>query len=165
MHKKVLQLLVDNTSGVLSRISGLFSRRGYNIESITAGVTADPRYTRITIVTSGDDEILDQIEKQVAKLVDVRDIKELRAGESVYRELALIKVKVSAERRQGVISVVDIFRAKIVDVSKDSLIIELTGNQDKIEAFIDLLDGYEILELARTGIAGLGRGIENVTYL
>ena len=165
MHRKVLQLLVDNTSGVLSRISGLFSRRGYNIESITAGVTADPRYTRITIVTSGDDEILDQIEKQVAKLVDVRDIKELRPGESVYRELALIKVKVSADRRQGVISVVDIFRAKIVDVSKESLIIELTGNQDKIEAFIDLLDGYEILELARTGIAGLGRGIENVTYL
>ena len=165
MHRKVLQLLVDNTSGVLSRISGLFSRRGYNIESITADVTADPRYTRITIVTSGDDEILDQIEKQVAKLVDVRDIKELRPGESVYRELALIKVKVSAERRQGVISVVDIFRAKIVDVSKDSLIIELTGNQEKIEAFIDLLDGYEILELARTGIAGLGRGIENVTYL
>ena len=115
MHRKVLQLLVDNTSGVLSRISGLFSRRGYNIESITAGVTADPRYTRITIVTSGDDEILDQIEKQVAKLVDVRDIKELRPGESVYRELALIKVKVSADRRQGVISVVDIFRAKIVD--------------------------------------------------
>ncbi len=165
MHRKVLQLLVDNTSGVLSRISGLFSRRGYNIESITAGVTADPRYTRITIVTSGDDEILDQIEKQVAKLVDVRDIKELRPGESVYRELALIKVKVSADRRQGVISVVDIFRAKIVDVSKDSLIIELTGNQDKIDAFINLLDGYEILELARTGIAGLGRGIENVTYL
>ena len=165
MHRKVLQLLVDNTSGVLSRISGLFSRRGYNIESITAGVTADPRYTRSTIVTSGDDEILDKIEKQVAKLVDVRDIKELRPGESVYRELALIKVKVSAERRQGVISVVDIFRAKIVDVSKDSLIIELTGNQEKIEAFIDLLDGYEILELARTGIAGLGRGIENVTYL
>ena len=165
MHRKVLQLLVDNTSGVLSRISGLFSRRGYNIESTTAGVTADPRYTRITIVTSGDDEILDQIEKQVAKLVDVRDIKELKPGESVYRELALIKVKVSADRRQGVISVVDIFRAKIVDVAKDSLIIELTGNQEKIEAFIDLLDGYEILELARTGIAGLGRGIENVTYL
>ena len=116
-------------------------------------------------MTSGDDEILDQIEKQVAKLVDVRDIKELKPSESVYRELALIKVKVSAEKRQGVISVVDIFRAKIVDVSKDSLIIELTGNQEKIGAFIDLLDGYEILELARTGIAGLGRGIENVTYL
>ncbi len=165
MHRKVLQLLVDNTSGVLSRISGLFSRRGYNIESITAGVTADPRYTRITIVTSGDDEILDQIKKQVAKLVDVRDIKELKPSESVYRELAMIKVKTSAEQRQGVIAVADIFLAKIVDVSKDSLIIELTGNQDKIEAFISLLEGYEILELARTGIAGLGRGTENVTYL
>lgn len=165
MHRKVLQLLVDNTAGVLSRISGLFSRRGYNIESITAGVTADSRYTRITIVTSGDDEILDQIEKQVAKLVDVKDIKELRTNESVYRELVLIKVKTSAEQRQSIAAIVDIFRAKIIDVSTDSLIIELTGNQDKIEAFINLLDGYEILELARTGIAGLGRGTENVTYL
>ena len=165
MQKKVFQLLVDNTSGVLSRISWLFSRRGYNIESITAGVTADPRFSRITIVTSGDDVILEQIEKQVGKLVDVRDIKELKPDESVYRELILIKVKATAEQRQGVIAVADIFRAKIVDVAKESLIIELTGNQNKIEAFIGLLDGYEILELARTGIAGLSRGIENVTYI
>lgn len=98
MRKKVFQLLVDNTSGVLSRISGLFSRRGYNIETITAGVTADPRITRITIVANGDDEILEQIEKQVSKLVDVRDIRELKPEESVYRELALIKVSVSAEK-------------------------------------------------------------------
>ncbi|MDE7251085.1 MAG: acetolactate synthase small subunit, partial [Lachnospiraceae bacterium] len=160
MRKKVFQLLVDNTSGVLSRISGLFSRRGYNIESITAGLTADPRYTRITIVASGDDEILDQIEKQVAKLIDVRDIKELKPESSVYRELALIKVRTNSEQRQGVIAVSDIFRAKIIDVAADSLIIELTGNQDKIDAFIDLLDGYEILEIARTGIAGLGRGTD-----
>lgn len=165
MQKKVFQLLVDNTSGVLSRISGLFSRRGYNIESITAGVTADPRFTRITIVASGDDEILEQIEKQVGKLVDVRDIKELKPEESVYRELVLIKVKASPEERQSVIAVSDIFRAKIIDVAPESLIIELTGNQSKIDAFIGLLDGYEILELARTGIAGLGRGIENVTYI
>lgn len=165
MRRKVFQLLVDNTSGVLSRISGLFSRRGYNIESITAGVTADPRFSRITIVTSGDDEILDQIEKQVSKLVDVRDVKELEPDSSVYRELALIKVRTDSEQRQGVIAVADIFRAKIIDVASDSLIIELTGNQAKIEAFINLLDGYEILELARTGIAGLGRGTENVTYL
>ena len=165
MQNKVFQLLVDNTSGVLSRISGLFSRRGYNIESITAGLTADPRFTRITIVASGDDEILDQIEKQVGKLVDVRDIKELKPDESVYRELALIKVRASSTERQGVIAVADIFRAKIIDVAQESLIVELTGNQDKIDAFIKLLDGYEILELARTGIAGLGRGIENVTYL
>ena len=165
MQKKVFQLLVDNTAGVLSRISGLFSRRGYNIESITAGVTADPKYTRITIVAMGDDEILDQIEKQVAKLVDVRDVKELKPESSVYRELALIKVKVSAKERAGVINIADIFRAKIIDVGPESLIIELTGNQDKIDAFLNLLSGYEILELARTGIAGLGRGIENVTYL
>lgn len=165
MQKKVFQILVDNTSGVLSRISGLFSRRGYNIESITAGVTADPRFTRITIVASGDYAILDQIEKQLAKLVDVRDIKELKPECSVYRELAMVKVRADAMQRQGVIAVADIFRAKIIDVAADSLMIELTGNQEKIEAFIKLLDGYEILELARTGIAGLGRGTENVTYL
>lgn len=165
MQKKVFQLLVDNTSGVLSRIAGLFSRRGYNIESITAGVTADPRFTRITIVTSGDDEILDQIEKQVSKLVDVRDIKVLEPDSSVYRELVLIKVKVGADNRQAVIAMADIFRAKIVDVATDSLMVEITGNQNKIEAFINLLDGYEILELARTGITGLGRGTDNVTYL
>lgn len=165
MQKKVFQLLVDNTAGVLSRIAGLFSRRGYNIESITAGVTADPRFTRITIVTSGDDEILDQIEKQVSKLVDIRDIHELEPEESVYRELALVKVRASAEQRQSIISVADIFRGSIIDVSPESLIIEITGNQSKIDAFLKLLEGYEILELARTGIAGLGRGIENVIYL
>lgn len=165
MQKKVFQLLVDNTAGVLSRISGLFSRRGYNIESITAGVTADERFSRITIVASGDDEILDQIEKQVAKLVDVRDIKELKPENSVYRELCLIKVKADPAQRQGVIAIAGVFRANVVDVSNDSLTVELTGAQDKIKAFIDLLDGYEILELARTGIAGLGRGTENVTYL
>ncbi|MBQ3792828.1 MAG: acetolactate synthase small subunit [Lachnospiraceae bacterium] len=165
MQRKVFQLLVDNTSGVLSRISGLFSRRGYNIESITAGTTADPRFTRITIVTDGDDAILEQIEKQVAKLVDVRDIKELKPEESVYRELSLIKVRVNDSQRQNIIAIADIFRGNIIDVSKDSLIIELTGNQEKVDAFMKLLDGYEILELARTGIAGLNRGTEHVTYL
>ncbi len=165
MQKKVFQILVDNTSGVLSRISGLFSRRGYNIESITAGTTADPRYTRITIVASGDDAILDQIEKQVAKLVDVRDIKELKPECSVYRELAMVKVKADDSQRQGVIALANVYRANIVDVAKDSLMVELTGKQEKIDAFISLLDGYEILELARTGIAGLGRGTEGVIYL
>lgn len=165
MQKKVFQLLVDNTSGVLSRISGLFSRRGYNIESITAGVTADPRFTRITIVASGDNDILDQIEKQVGKLVDVRDIRELKPDESVYRELCLIKVEAGAEKRQSIVAVADIFRAKIVDVAPDSLIIELTGDQSKIDAFIGLLDGHNILELARTGIAGLSRGKENVIWI
>ena len=165
MKRRVFQLLVENTSGVLSRISGLFSRRGYNIESITAGVTADPKISRITIVANGDDEILNQIEKQVAKLVDVCDVKELKPDQSVYRELALIKVKADAKSREGVISLANVFRANIIDVSEQGLIIEITGGQDKIEAFINLLSGYEILELARTGIAGLSRGSENVTYL
>ena len=165
MHKKAFQLLVDNTYGVLSRISGLFSRRGYNIESITAGVTADPKYTRITIVASGDDDILDQIEKQVRKLVDVREINELPPEESVYRELALIKVRVDDVKRESVIAITNIFRGNIVDVALDSLIIEITGNQGKIDAFLKLLSGYEILELARTGIAGLSRGTDKVVYL
>ena len=164
MQKKVFQLLVNDTSGVLSRITGLFSRRGYNIESITAGTTADTKVSRITIVTSGDDEILEQIEKQLAKLEDVRAITELKPDESVYRELIMIKVKASAEQRQSIIAVADIFRAKIIDVAAESLIIELTGNQSKIDAFLGLLDGYQILEQARTGIAGLGRGTEHIMY-
>ena len=162
--KKAFQILVDNSSGVLSRISGLFSRRGYNIESISAGVTADPRITRITIVASGDAEILEQIEKQVSKLVDVRDIRELTAEDSVFRELALIKVKASAQDRQGIIAVANVFRANIIDVGSENLIIEITGSQSKIEAFLKLLDGYEILELARTGVAGLFRGVDKVIY-
>ncbi|MCR5673278.1 MAG: acetolactate synthase small subunit [Lachnospiraceae bacterium] len=162
---KVIQLIVDNTSGVLSRISGLFSRRGYNIESITAGITADPRYTRITIVTSGDENILEQIEKQVGKLIDVRDIRVLDPEDSVYRELVLIKVKVGEAKRQALITVCDVFRSKIIDITKDSMIIELTGIQSKINAFIELLSDYEILEIARTGIAGLRRGSDGVIYL
>ena len=165
MHKKAFQLIVDNTSGVLSRISGLFSRRGYNIESITAGVTADPRFTRITIVASGDDEILDQIEKQVGKLVDVRDIRELEPDSSVFRELALIKVRANAKEREGIIAVANVFRAKIVDVGAESLVIEVTGSQSKLAAFLNLLSGYEILKLARTGIAGLTRGVDRVVYI
>ena len=166
MQKRVFQLLVDNTSGVLSRISGLFSRRGYNIESITAGVTADPRFTRITIVTSGDEDILEQIEKQV----DVRDIKELDPEDSVYRELVLVKVKVDPkkrlETRQGVEFLANNFRAKIIDVGAENLIVEFTGNHSKVNALIQrFTEEYEVLELARTGITGLGRGIENVTYI
>ena len=163
--QRVYSLIVDNTTGVLSRISGLFSRRGYSIDSITAGVTADPRFTRITIVASGDELILSQIEKQVRKLEDVIQIKVLKPEESVYRELIMIKVRANAAERAEIISVADTFRAKIVDVETGSLMIELTGNQSKLEAFLNLLDGYEILELARTGITGLSRGSKDVTYI
>ncbi|MBR4993190.1 MAG: acetolactate synthase small subunit [Lachnospiraceae bacterium] len=165
MKKKVFQLLVDNTPGVLSRISGLFTRRGYNIESITAGETADPKYTRITIVTSGEDDVLIQIRKQVEKLVDVRDVKELKPESSVFSELALIKVRANITNRQNIISLSEVFKADIKDVGQESVIIEMTGSSEKIDTFLTLLEGHEVLELARTGIAGLGRGIENVTYL
>ena len=132
MRKQVLSLLVENTSGVLSHISGLFSRRGYNIDSFSAGVTADPK---------------------------------LQDGESVCRELILVKIKINDTQRQAVLSVANIFRAKIVDVSNDSMVIELTGGQSKLDAFLDLLRGYDILELARTGITGLSRGSSNVTII
>ena len=165
MRKQVLSLLVENTSGVLSHISGLFSRRGYNIDSFSAGVTADPRFTRITVVSSGDEQILEQIEKQLAKLEDVIDIKKLQDGESVCRELILVKIKINDTQRQAVLSVANIFRAKIVDVSNDAMVIELTGGQSKLDAFLDLLRGYDILELARTGITGLSRGSSNVTII
>ena len=165
MKRRVLSMLVDNTSGVLSRVSGLFSRRGYNIDSLTVGETADPRYSRMTVVVRGDELILDQITKQLAKLIDVVDIKTLQDGESVTRELILVKVRADAEHRQDMVSTAGIFRANIVDVGVDSLTIEMTGNQSKIEAFIGLLMGYEILELARTGITGLSRGADDVRYL
>ena len=164
MRKQVYSLLVDNNPGVLSRISGLFSRRGYSIDSISAGTTADPRFTRITVVASGDEQILEQIEKQVRKLVDVREIKLLHDNESVCRELVMVKVSANAKQRAELISIAEIFRAKIVDVEKDSLIIELTGNQNKLEGFLNLMDGFEILEVARTGITALSRGTKDVTY-
>ena len=165
MRKQALSILVENTSGVLSHISGLFSRRGYNIDSFSSGVTADPRYTRITIVASGDEQILEQIEKQLAKLEDVRNIKKLEPGTSVTRELILVKIKAKDTERQAILSVTNIFHGKVVDVTNDSMVIELTGHQDKLDAFMDLLQGYEILELARTGITGLSRGSADVTYL
>ena len=139
----VLSLLVDNTAGVLARVAGLFSRRGYNIESLTVGVTADPRYSRMTVVSLGDQTVLEQIKNQLNKLEDVRDIKELQPDRSVY----------------------SIFRATIVDVGKDSLTVMLTGDQSKLDALINLLEDYEILELARTGLTGLERGAEDIRML
>jgi len=162
--QRVFSLIVDNNPGVLSRISGLFTRRGYSIDSISAGVTADPRFTRITIVAQGDELILSQIEKQVAKLEEIRRVKVLKPEDSVYRELIMVKVKANKAERAEIISVVDIFRAKVVDVEKESLMVEMTGAQSKIEAFLNMLDGYEILELARTGITALSRGCDDVAW-
>ena len=162
--QRVYSLIVDNNPGVLSRISGLFSRRGYSIDSISAGVTADPRFTRITIVASGDELILSQIEKQVGKLEEIRRVKVLKPEDSVYRELIMIKVRADRTERAEIIAVADIFRAKVVDVESQSLMIELTGTQAKIQAFMNLLEGYEILEVARTGITALSRGSDDIAH-
>ena len=155
MKKRVISLLVDNTAGVTQRVTSLFSRRGYNIDSITGGETADPRFSRITVVAEGDDDVLEQITKQLRKLVDVVDLKVLDPSNSVTRELVLVKIRVSPEQRQDVITMADVFRGRVVDVGRNSLIIELTGTRDKLDAFLRLLDRYEILELARTGFTGL----------
>ncbi len=162
MRKQVFSLLVNNNAGLLSRVAGLFSRRGYNIDSITSGATMNDRVTRITVVARGDEQILSQIQKQLAKLEDVIDIKVLEDGKSVCRELIMVKVKANAAQRAEIISIADIFRAKIVDVEMESLMLEMTGTQSKVEAFLNMLSVYEILELARTGITGLSRGSEDV---
>lgn len=163
--QKVYSLIVENTSGVLSHVSGLFSRRGYNIDSFSSGVTADPRFTRLTIVASGDDAILTQIEGQLAKLEDVLHIKELVPRGSVTRELMLVKISAKDADRQSVLTITEIFHGKVVDVTRDSMVIEITGNQDKLISFLDMISDYEILELARTGITGLSRGSDDVIYL
>ena len=160
MRKQIFSLLVCNNTGLLSRVAGLFSRRGYSIDSITAGTTMDERYTRLTVVASGDEQILSQIEKQLQKLEDVVDIKILADGESVCRELVMIKIRAGASQRAEVASLADIFRAKIVDVSTETLMMELTGNQNKLDAFMNLLSDYDVVELVRTGITGLQRGME-----
>ncbi|MGI5969076.1 MAG: acetolactate synthase small subunit [Lachnospiraceae bacterium] len=154
----VLSILVDNTSGVLSRVSGLFSRRGYNIDSLTVGETENPLISRMTVVVTGDEGILEQIKKQVSKLEDVKEIVELMPDSSVCRELILIKVRATAMERTSLNTIANIFRANVVDVSAEHMMIELTGTISKIDAFIKLLDGFEIDELVRTGITGLTRG-------
>ena len=158
MSKVVLSILVNNTSGVLSRVTGLFSRRGYNIDSLTVGETENPAFSRMTVSVTGDDIVLEQIEKQVNKLEDVKSVKQLTGEASVCRELILVKVEANREARPAINAIVEIFRAKIVDVADNSMMIELTGNQEKLDAFIKLIEGYEIKDLVRTGISGLARG-------
>lgn len=155
--RKVLSILVENTSGVLSRVSGLFSRRGYNISSLTVAETENPELSRMTVVAEGDEQILVQIKNQLLKLEDVIEITELKSRESVCRELMLIKVSANNEQRTSLSTIADIFHAKVVDVSNDSIMMELTGNQDKLDSFIKMLCDYEIIEMVRTGVTGLMR--------
>ena len=162
MEKHVLSALVKNSSGVLSRVSGLFSRRGYNIDSLTVGRTEDPSISRMTITLMGDDNVLEQVKKQLNKLEDVVRVINFTANESVYRELVLIKVKANAKNRSAINETVKIFRSKIIDLSTDTLTIELTGDEEKISALINLMEEYGIEELVRTGVTALQRGEKTI---
>ncbi|WAM34229.1 acetolactate synthase small subunit [Caldicellulosiruptor morganii] len=156
--KYTLSVLVENHPGVLSRVAGLFSRRGFNIDSLAVGVTEDPAISRMTIVVNGDDYIVEQVTKQLNKLIDVIKVKKLDPKEAVERELALIKVNASSQTRSDIIQITEIFRANIVDVSKETLTIEISGDEDKIDALIELLKQYGIREVVRTGLIAIERG-------
>jgi acetolactate synthase-1/3 small subunit len=149
---------VDNHAGVLSRVSGLFSRRGYNIDSLSVGETENPKISRITVAVTCDDIICEQIRKQVDKLVDVRKVTELPQETGVYRELALIKISVNAYNRMDIIGIAGVFRADVVDVSPESVMLEITGDERKISALMRLMEPYGIISAARTGMTALGRG-------
>lgn len=158
MDRFVLSVLVENKAGVLSRVSGLFSRRGYNIDSLTVCETHNPNQSRMTIVVRGDEYILEQIQKQLAKLQEVISIKKAERATSVQREMALVKVKAEANTRGTLIETCDIYKARIVDVGLESVIIEITGSEEKIESLLRLLQPYGILEYVRTGLNCMDRG-------
>lgn len=156
--KHTISLLVENKPGVLSRVAGLFSGRGFNIESLSVAETIEPHVSRMTILTSGNDQVLEQITKQLNKLINVIKVVDFKSNEYVARELALIKVCVTDTTRSEVLSIVDIFRGKVVDVSAESYTIEITGDEEKVRAIIDLFRPMGIKEIARTGCAALTRG-------
>ena len=156
--RHIISVLLENEAGALSRVSGLFSARGYNIESLTVAPTEDATLSRMTIVTSGSDEVVEQITKQVNKLVDVVKIVDLNEGKHVERELMLVKVRAVGKDREELKRTADIFRARVIDLTEKTYVIELTGTGNKLDAFLDALDRSLILETVRTGACGLGRG-------
>ncbi len=164
-NRYTLAILVNNRSGVLMRVVSLFSRRGYNIDSLSVGETEDSQVSRITIVVSGDRAIVEQIIRQVGKLVDVRRVYEMTDGGSVQRELVLIKIKATNETRSDIVGLGDIFKAKIIDVTPTTVTFQLTGSLEKLESFLNLASSYGIVELVRTGITALGRGEKPLSAL
>jgi acetolactate synthase-1/3 small subunit len=163
MNRHTLSVLVENKPGVLARISGMFARRGFNIDSLAVGPTEHPDVSRMTIVVNVEDKPLEQVVKQLNKLINVIKIVELEKEASVERELLLVKVKATPETRAQIIEIADIFRSKIVDVSPQSLTIEATGSPDKLLALNELLDQYGVREMVRTGLVALARGDKAIT--
>jgi len=158
--RHTISVLVENKFGVLARIAGLFSGRGFNIESLTVGPTQDQKFSKMTIVTSGDDAVLEQIDKQLNKLVNVVQVTDLTGSGFVARELMLIKVSTTAATRNDVIQVANIFKANVIHVEHDCLIVEVIGRSEKLDAFIELMSKFGIIELARTGKLALARSSE-----
>ena len=156
--KHIIAVIVENKSGVLTRIAGLFSRRSFNIDSLSVGETDNPEYSRMTITVQGDRDVLEQVIKQLSKLINVIRVSELDPSESLERELAVIKVSVDRENRSEIMQIVNIFRARIIDVSQRSMIIEVTGDEEKVDAIVQLLRQFGIKELARTGKVSMIRG-------
>ncbi|NLM10719.1 MAG: acetolactate synthase small subunit [Clostridiaceae bacterium] len=160
--KHILSVLVNNHAGVLSRVSGLFSRRGFNIDSLAVGITNNPAISRITIVVEGDENTVEQVEKQLSKLIDVIKVKRLDIEESVHRELALFKVNADTSVRSEIMQIAEVFRANIVDISEKTLTIETSGNTKKVEAMRQMLKPFGILEDVRTGLISLERGEKTI---
>jgi len=161
--KHLISALVENKPGVMQRIAGMFSRRGFNMENLSVGPAEDPRYSRITITVKGSEAILEQVVKQLNKLITIIKVRELNAIESVCRELGLIKVNTpNGNARTEIAQYVDVYRGSIIDVSSDSMIVEITGDPDKIDAFVKLMQPYGIRELARTGVTAMHRGVKSV---
>ncbi len=157
-ERYVIAILVENEPGILTRVASMFNRRGFNIDSLTVSATEDNQYSRITISLTGDESVRSQIVRQLRKLYNVKEVKVMERDKSVYRELALIKLRNCPETRQEVLSAVDIFRSKIVDFSPNTLCVEITGETSKIEAFIALVEPLGILEMCRTGVVAIDRG-------
>ena len=156
--RHIISILIENESGALSRVSGLFSARGYNIDSLTVAPTEDPSLSRMTIVSIGSDDIIEQITKQLNKLIDIVKVVDLSEAAHIERELMLVKVRATGKDREEMKRVADIFRGHIIDVTESSYVIELTGNTAKLDSFINAIDGSLILETVRTGVCGIGRG-------
>jgi acetolactate synthase I/III small subunit len=155
--RHTISVLVENKFGVLARIAGMFSGRGFNIDTLNVAPTHDPSLSRITVVVRGDDAVLDQITKQLFKLINVIEVVDFKEGQAVERELALVKVRADSRTRSEVIQIVDIFRAKIINVAIDSVIVELTGDEGKISGFLSLIEPFGVIEIARTGKLAMRR--------
>ena len=154
---RTISVLVENKPGVLARISGLFSARGYNIDSLAVGETELPDVSRMTIVARGDERILEQIVKQLNKLIDVIKVIDFSGGECIERDLALIKINAPKEKRTEILNVLKIFRARVIDINRQGLVVEMSGTEDKIEALVEILKPYGIVEMSRTGVIALSR--------